>query len=101
MARFFGGLGLGLKYAFLITYLAVVVFPMVWVFYTSAKDTREIYAHPFGVPKVVYHPNRETAKPLIQNYTKAFVDSHFAQFIWNSVYVVTVSLLFIVGLSAM
>jgi len=101
MARFFGGIGIGLKYAFLIAYLAAVVFPMIWVFYTSAKDTREIYAHPFAIPKVVVHPNRETAKPLIENYSKALIGSHFAQYILNSLYVVAISLFFILGLGAM
>ena len=37
-------LAAALRYAFLTGYLLAVVFPMLWVFYTSAKSTRDVFA---------------------------------------------------------
>ena len=54
-------LGSGLRYVILLVYLAAVVYPLVWVFYTSAKSTQEIYAHPFAVPRVLYAPTAENS----------------------------------------
>jgi N-acetylglucosamine transport system permease protein len=93
--------GSALRMAFLLLYLAAVVFPMCWVFYTSAKTTRQIYKSPFGLPAVVTAPSRASAQPLVENYTKAWVGSHFGQYFLNSVFVVTVSLVSIVLLGSM
>ena len=64
MSGALGKIGSGVKYAILVAYLVAVVFPMIWVFYTSAKSTQEIYKNPFGLPKVITAPNRESARTL-------------------------------------
>lgn len=92
--------GTCLKYAFLLAYLAAVVFPIFWVLYTSAKTTQQIYASPFGLPKVVTAPSLASAGPLFENYGKALVGSHFALFFLNSVYVVGISLFLILALGS-
>lgn len=92
MGRLFGGIGAGVKYALLVTYLAAVVFPMFWVFYTSAKSTQEIYKNPFGLPRVVTAPSRESAKSLVENYEKAWIGSKFSGYFVNSLKVVSISL---------
>ena len=51
MGRIFQGIGWGLRYAILSAWLVAVIFPMVWMLYTSAKSTQEIYQNPFGLPK--------------------------------------------------
>jgi len=90
-----------LRYIALLVYLAAVVFPMCWVFYTSAKSTRQIYASPFGLPGVLTSPSRTSAQPLIENYAKAWVGSHFSRYFLNSAFVVSVSLALILLLGSM
>jgi ABC-type glycerol-3-phosphate transport system permease component len=85
-------IGTGLKYAILCAYLAAVVFPMIWVVYTSAKSTQDIYQNPFGLPRLVMQPSRESAGPLVRNYRNAWVKSGFSRYFFNSVKVVTISL---------
>ena len=101
MARAASHLGAALKYALLLAYLCVVVFPMVWVFYTSAKSTQEIYRNPFGLPKAVTAPTRENLATVRENYHKAWVGSGFSKYFTNSVKVVLISLAGILVLSAM
>lgn len=91
----------GLKYAVLLTYLLAVVFPMLWVLYTSAKSTQEIYRNPFGLPRAVTAPSRESAATLVANYEKAWVGSHFSRYFVNSLKVVTLSLALILLLGSM
>jgi N-acetylglucosamine transport system permease protein len=100
MSAVVGRVGAVLKHAFLLAYLAAVVFPIFWVLYTSAKSTRQIYASPFGLPAVLTSPSRASAGPLIENYTKAWVGSHFDRFFFNSVFVVGASLALIVLLGS-
>lgn len=90
-----------LRYAFLLTYLACVVFPMFWVLYTSAKSTREIYRNPFGLPRVLTHPSRASVAALRANYRKAWVQSHFSRYFVNSLKVVSTSLALILLLGSM
>ncbi len=101
MAAPFSKLTKGLKIAFLTAYLVTVVFPMIWVLYTSAKNTQEIYRSPFGLPKFITSPSRRHIKSLITNYRKAWVDSHFGRYFFNSIYVVGVSLALILLLGCM
>jgi ABC-type glycerol-3-phosphate transport system permease component len=82
-------------------YLAAVVFPMCWVFYTSAKDTREIYKSPFGLPRAVTAPSAATLRVPISNYSRAWVGSHFETYFFNSVKVVTISLALILLIGGM
>lgn len=91
----------GLKYLILGTYLIIVIFPMVWVFYTSAKNTQQIYQSPFGLPKIVTHWTAQAAQPLLNNYHRAWVDNHFSLYLWNSMKVVSISLVGILLLGSM
>src|SRR5207248_1111909 len=76
-ARAAGG---GLRYLIFLSYFVAVVFPLTWVFYTSAKTTQQIYQNPFGLPRVITHPSRESAAPLLENYSKAWTKSQFSDF---------------------
>ena len=100
-SRAAGHIGGALKYAFLIGYLCIVVFPMVWVFYTSAKSTQEIYKNPFGLPKAITQPNAQNLSAVKENYSKAWVESGFSKYFGNSVKVVLISLAGILALGAM
>lgn len=101
MNAFMARCGAALKYAFLVAYLVAVVFPLCWVFYTSAKSTREVYQNPFGLPALVTAPSHAHAAALVQNFTKAWVGSHFQNYFVNSVFVVGVSLALIILLGCM
>lgn len=91
----------GAKYLLLLGYLVAVVFPMLWVLYTSAKSTQEIYKNPFGLPQVITAPSAETAETLADNYRRAWVDSHFGSYFVNSIKVVLISLALILLLGSM
>src|ERR1019366_6288099 len=89
-----------LKYVLLFAYLAAVVFPMVWVVYTSAKSTQEVYANPIGLPRLITAPSAENTHTLIENYRKAWFGSHFSSYFLNSVKVVSISLALILLLGS-
>lgn len=89
------------KYLVLSAYLIAVVFPMLWVAYTSAKSTREVYANPLGLPRLVTVPNRENAQSLVDNYRNAWVGSRFSSYFLNSIKVVSISLALILLLGSM
>ena len=101
MGRVTARIGSGLRYAILGAWLIGVVFPMVWVLYTSAKSTPEIYQNPFGLPRLLTSPSAETAAALVDNYRKAWVESHFSRYFVNSVKIVGVSLALILLLGSM
>jgi N-acetylglucosamine transport system permease protein len=101
MGRGIHKIGGGLGYALLVAWLIGVVFPMVWVLFTSAKSTQEIYQNPFGLPRLLVSPTAENARPLAANYHKAWVESHFSRYFLNSVKVVGVSLALILLLGSM
>lgn len=94
-------LGTGLRYALLCVYLVAVVFPLLWVFMTSAKSTREIYKNPFGLPSAVTSPSSVTLKTPVDNYRRAWVGSRFSRYFVNSMKVVSVSLALILLLGSM
>jgi N-acetylglucosamine transport system permease protein len=91
----------GLRYALLSVYLIAVVFPMVWVLYTSGKSTQEFYKNPIGLPRLLTHPSAENVKVLSANYGKAWVGSHFATYFVNSLKVVGISLVLVLLLGSM
>ncbi|NLI01096.1 MAG: carbohydrate ABC transporter permease [Chthonomonadales bacterium] len=93
--------GPAVRYACLIAYLVAVLFPVCWVFYTSAKSTQQIYRNPFGLPPAITAPGRQSLQPLVENYTKAWVGSRFSRYFINSVIVVSTSLVSILMLGSM
>ena len=87
------GFGNALKYTLLGTYLLAVVYPLLWVFYTSGRTTQEIFRNPFGLPAVLLHPGSGRAwGTLVANYHNALIGSHFYLYFLNSVFVVAISL---------
>lgn len=69
-------------YAVLWAYFVIVVYPMFWLLYTSLKTDREIFLHPFDLPRL----------EALQwsNFTYAWTKGHFGDYFGNSV-LVTVS----------
>ncbi|MDX1932151.1 MAG: carbohydrate ABC transporter permease [Capsulimonadales bacterium] len=94
-------LGNALKYGLLVLYLLAVIYPMFWVFYTSAKSTQEFYKNPIGLPQVFTAPNADVARAAIDNYEKAWIGSKFSGYFINSLIVVSISLTLIILLGSM
>jgi ABC-type glycerol-3-phosphate transport system permease component len=90
-----------IRYFMLTAWLLAVALPMLWVVSTSLKSTQDIYAHPFGLPAAITSPSAKSLAPAIENYSKAWTDSHFSQFFFNSLKVVGISLVLILGLGSM
>jgi ABC-type glycerol-3-phosphate transport system permease component len=83
----------GLILAVLIGYTIWVVFPMVWVAYSSLKPDELIFRDAFSLP---------VADDLrTENYRNAWREARFGDYFFNSVLVTTVAVALIVGLGAM
>jgi ABC-type glycerol-3-phosphate transport system permease component len=67
-----------LIYAILFAYFIIVVFPMIWVCYTSLKPDKDVFTHPFRPP----------APSQIEwsNYPNAWEKAHFGRYFGNSLY---------------
>ena len=86
-------------YGVLLTWLAVVVLPILWVLSNSFRSTQEIYDNSFGLPWLVTgspyadQPDVPTpAEAAIANYRDAWTGSNFSTFFFNSVLVTGISL---------
>jgi N-acetylglucosamine transport system permease protein len=80
-------------YLLLVTYLLIVVYPMFWLFYTSLKQDREIFLHPFSLPD---------ARDLRwDNYRNAWVKGHFGRYFFNSVLITSTTVITTTFLAAM
>jgi len=88
-----GKLSSTLIFTVLLGYAAWVVFPMVWIAYSSLKDDRAIFREPFALPSP---GNLHT-----ENYTSAWQTARFSDYFSNSVVVTATSVALIVGLGAM
>jgi len=86
-------LGRGLVFAALFGYAAWVVFPMIWVAYSSFKPDAEIFRHTFALPAV--------GDLRVDNYARAWREARFGAYFLNSVLVTGTSVTLIVGLGAM
>ncbi len=74
-------------------YLVWVVFPMVWMAYSSLKSDRAIFREPFALPAA--------GDLQFENYGRAWREARFGDYFLNSVLVTTVSVAAIVLLGAM
>jgi len=101
MDRIAGKIGMALKYSLLGAYLLAVVFPMLWVLYTSGKSTQEFYRNPIGLPLALTAPSAASTRTAYDNYHRAWVGSHFSDYFLNSLYVVIISLALILLLGSM
>ena len=64
-------------YIALAIYFVIVVFPLIWLFYSSVKSDQQIFLDPFSLPKDKLH---------WENYKNAWVEGHFREFFANSVF---------------
>lgn len=77
----------------LVTYAAWVVFPMIWVAYSSLKPDAEIFRHTFSLPQL--------DALQFENYVRAWRHARFGEYFINSVLVTSASVVLIVALGAM
>ena len=88
-----GKISSALIFTALIGYAAWVVFPMVWVAYSSLKDDRAIFRDAFALPAAgALH---------VEDYTHAWREARFGDYFSHSVLVTATSVALIVGLGAM
>ncbi len=76
---------------FLLLWSVIVIFPMVWLLYTSFKTDKEIFFSPWALPEVLQW----------DNFRRGWVDAHIGEYFLNSFIVVLPSLALILILSAM
>ena len=85
--------GRALILAGLCGYALWVIFPMIWMAYSSLKPDEAIFHEPFTLPA--------TDHLQFANYSHAWREAHFGEYFFNSVLVTTVSVAAIVLLGAM
>lgn len=76
---------------FLGLWALIVIFPMLWLVYTSFKTDQEIFFSPWALP----------ATPIWDNFRRGWVDANIGTYFINSLIVVLPSLALILILSAM
>jgi ABC-type glycerol-3-phosphate transport system permease component len=88
--------------------LAVVVVPMLWIFFNAGRSTQEIVENPFGTPWLIsgspYADIPGQPSPLESaqaNFSNAWTESGFSTFFLNSVLVTSTALIGILVVSAM
>ncbi|MDB6094224.1 MAG: transporter permease [Verrucomicrobia bacterium] len=77
----------------LLGYAVWVIFPMVWIAYSSLKADAEIFRDAFALPAA--------GELHTENYTQAWHEARFGDYFANSVLVTAASVTLIVGLGAM
>ena len=77
----------------LLAYFVLVVFPMVWVGYTSLKPDKDVFAHPFRPPA--------WSEVHWSNYPNAWVKAHFGDYFLNSLVLTLTSVLGVTFFSSM
>lgn len=82
-----------LLYAVLVGYLVWVLFPMIWVAYSSLKTDAAIFGDPFAPPAL--------AELAWGNYDRAWREARFSRYFLNSVVVTSSSVALIALLGAM
>jgi ABC-type glycerol-3-phosphate transport system permease component len=88
-----GKISRGLILLVLVSYAIWVVFPMLWVAYSSLKADAEIFHDALALPALgELHP---------ENYAHAWREARFGDYFFNSVFVTGVSVTLIVMLGAM
>lgn len=88
-----GNLSRGVIFALLLAYAAWVMFPMLWIAYSSLKADADIFRATFALPS--------PGALHTENYTHAWREARFGDYFANSVLVTVVSVGLIVGLGAM
>ncbi len=83
----------GLIFAVLLGYAAWVIYPMLWVAYSSLKTDEAIFREPFALPAA--------GGLQVENYSQAWREARFGDYFLNSVQVTAASVALIVALGAM
>lgn len=76
----------------LLAYSGWLIFPMLWVAYSSLKGDADIFRHTFALPS--------PADLHVDNYARAWQGAHFGEYFLNSVLVTVSSVVLIVSLGA-
>lgn len=74
-----------LIFSVLLSYLIVVVYPLIWMNYTALKTDQEIFLEPFALPSL---DNLQW-----ENFERAWVGAHFSQYFINSALVTACALI--------
>jgi ABC-type glycerol-3-phosphate transport system permease component len=77
----------------LVAYALWVIFPMLWVAYSSLKADSAIFRDAFALPPL--------SDLRFENYARAWREARFGDYFFNSVLVTTSSVILITGLGAM
>ncbi len=80
-------------YLILLGYTVVVVYPMVWLLYSSLKRDKDVFLEPFKLP-----PAHDLQWG---NFTRAWTDGRFGQYFGNSVVITVATVVAVLILSAM
>jgi len=80
-------------YLLLCSYFLIVVYPMVWLFYTSLKPDQAIFLRPFALPD----PNNLRW----DNYSRAWFQGSFDQYFFNSILITSTTVVATTFLAAM
>lgn len=79
-------------FAALLGYSAWLVFPMVWVAYSSLKTDEAVFRHPLALPAA--------GTLATDNYARAWTQAHFGGYFLDSIFVTSLSVVLILGLGA-
>ena len=80
-----------LVYLLLGSYFVLVLYPMLWLFYSSLKGDREIFLYPFRLPTTLHW----------ENFSNAWITGHFGEFFTNSVLITLTTVVVTTFLAAM
>lgn len=78
----------------LIIWALIVVLPLVWTFFSSARSTTEIFAGPWELPHHFLHN-------LSTNFSSAWSDSGLGRALFNTLVVVCIALVLVMALGSM
>ena len=82
-----------LVYLVLLGYLVVVVYPMVWLLYTSLKTDKDIFLNPFELPAL--------SNLQWRNFANAWTKGNFGDYFLNSVVMTVLTVVLVVLSSSM
>jgi raffinose/stachyose/melibiose transport system permease protein len=84
-------LGATITYAIFVVVAVIVLYPLIWMFYTSFKEQWEIFQDPFSLPTSLN----------LANYVEAWTTGNFGRFFFNSIFVTFPSVVGILLVSAL
>jgi N-acetylglucosamine transport system permease protein len=80
-----------LSYGVLVLWAIIVIFPMIWLLYTSFKTDQEIFFSPWTLPSTLQ----------FNNFERAWVEAHIGEYFFNSVVIVIPAIFFTLLFSSM